>query len=52
MVICEQHYAGSKHNKKVAAELEQMFRATPGEYGNMPKKLKTGITPTITGQVT
>merc|ERR1719278_2568263 len=48
MLVCEQHYDGAKHNKKIAVELEKFHQANPNEP--MPKRKKGGPTPTITGQ--
>jgi len=51
MLVCEQHYDGAKHNRKIAVELEKFHQENPKEP--MPKRVKTGgggPTPTITGQ--
>ena len=29
MLVCEQHYEGAKHNRKIAAELEKFHQARP-----------------------
>merc|ERR1719278_1723537 len=48
MLVCEQHYDGAKHNRKIAVELEKFHQANPNEP--MPKRKKNMPTPTITGQ--
>jgi len=50
MLVCEQHYDGAKHNRKIAVELEKFHQENPNEP--MPKRIKKGggPTPTITGQ--
>merc|ERR1711962_602299 len=48
ITTCQQHYQGSKHAKKVAQRIEEIFKNKPDEP--KPKRLKSDLSPSITSQ--